>query len=323
MNAWMGRLNGLPDWQSADVGLTASLLDGRVLWVFGDTLRAASRSPRIVSNSAFVTTGLCAQPAVPRSHGALVPDPAARTACWPTSMASVPAPGEDRLLVACSRVKRQPGGLLAFTYLGLSLATLKVPRGGAPQVTGVAKVTPDDENPGQVNWGAAMIVRDGELYIYGTALQGSAGTRAAYLARVPPASATDRAAWRYFDGSGWTDDPSAARAVLPSSFGVSQAFSVIPWGGGVVAVSTQGGDLARSVAVWRAPAPTGPWTLASRAAVPAAAGGDVVYQPLAHPEIVLSSGNLLVSVSRNPAKLSDLFADPRRGRPFFLEVPRP
>jgi hypothetical protein len=45
--------------------------------------------------------------------------------------------------------------------------------------------------------------------------------------------------------------------------------------------------------------------------------------PLAHPEIPLADGRLLVSVSRNTTDFDQLMADPEVGRPIFVEVGRP
>ena len=49
----------------------------------------------------------------------------------------------------------------------------------------------------------------------------------------------------------------------------------------------------------------------------------LTYAPLAHPEVPLSSGALLVSVSRNTTDLAQLLARPEVGRPLFAEIPRP
>ena len=49
----------LPLWQAGDIGASARLGDGRIVWVFGDTVRAPDVTPRVVANSMLVTTGLC------------------------------------------------------------------------------------------------------------------------------------------------------------------------------------------------------------------------------------------------------------------------
>ena len=50
--------------------------------------------------------------------------------------------------------------------------------------------------------------------------------------------------------------------------------------------------------------------------------GELEYAPLAHPEIPLADGRLLVSVSRNTTDFDQLMADPEVGRPIFVEVGR-
>ena len=44
--------------------------------------------------------------------------------------------------------------------------------------------------------------------------------------------------------------------------------------------------------------------------------------PLAHPEVRLTSGRLLVTVSRNTTSLDQLVAHPEIGRPLFAEIDR-
>ena len=46
------------------------------------------------------------------------------------------------------------------------------------------------------------------------------------------------------------------------------------------------------------------------------------YAPLAHPEVALASGELLVSISRNTTDLSRLMKNPQVGRPEFVQLPR-
>ncbi len=50
--------------------------------------------------------------------------------------------------------------------------------------------------------------------------------------------------------------------------------------------------------------------------------GNLQYAPLAHPEIPLASGDLLVSISRNTTDLDRLLSDPQVGRPEFVALPR-
>src|SRR3954451_6020698 len=46
----------LPGWQAADVGASARLSDGRIIWLFGDTVPDNSFDPKIVANSMLVSS---------------------------------------------------------------------------------------------------------------------------------------------------------------------------------------------------------------------------------------------------------------------------
>ena len=314
----------LPDWRAGDVGATAPLSDGRMLWVFGDTLRAKGARPGIVANSMLVSSGTCFTP-VAGSSGAPVLD-LQRTgqACWPTSVLARKAMGGDSVSVICSRVQQDHHGLLDFTYLGASLAEIRVPVGGRPVVEHMTTLTPDNHDPRAVNWGAAQVVDGDWLYVYGTQQAQGELAKSALVARVRLEQMRSFPAWQFYDGRQWQEDPGWARPVLSASPGVSQAFSVHRLAGRFVLVSKRGGEFGDAIGVWTAPSPVGPWTLTSE--TPYAYdehNGFVRYQPLAHPEIRLANGKLLVSLSRNPTTFANLLTDPRRGRPVFVEVPHP
>ena len=63
------------DWAGADGSFPVDLLDGRVLWLFGDTLIGRMRSngsivnPRLVNNSFIVQNGACFEPMMGGPHG--------------------------------------------------------------------------------------------------------------------------------------------------------------------------------------------------------------------------------------------------------------
>ncbi|MGX5657290.1 DUF4185 domain-containing protein [Geodermatophilus nigrescens] len=328
-------VSDLPYWQAGDVGASARLSDGRLVWVFGDTVRADGVEPRLVANSVLLTSGTCVAQLLPPGEGPVVPDVATGQVQWPMSVVVLPpSPGlayrgvDDVVVVMSARTERGDGtgGLLDFRFRGTSAAVFTVTDGGAPQPLEVLEVTPDDPSTTQVNWGAAATVSGGWAYVYGTRLTGEPLVfgRELYVARLPVADPADRSRWQFWDGAAWQADIAAAAPVLSADGGVSQTLSVDRVGETWVAVSKRGGDLADFVYTWTAPEATGPWT-PSRA-LPAPAGydtGRLTYAPLAHPEVPLASGGLLVSVSRNTTDLAQLLAEPEVGRPLFAEVPRP
>jgi hypothetical protein len=316
----------LPGWQAADIGASVRLSDGRIAWVFGDTLRTGALSPPIVANSMLITSGLCVSQLVPADRGPMLPDAAPDTVYWPMS-ASVLRLGrdEDTLIVLCSRIRRGSKAY-DFTFLGTSAAVFEIGTLGVPRLSRIEQITPDDPSLVQINWGAAAVVHGGWLYVYGTRLTGKKLSfgRELHVARVPTADPGNRKTWQFWDGRGWQRDVRASAPVLPAEGGVSQTMSVDVVQGRFVAVSKRDGDLGNFVYTWTSDGPTGPWR--PRRAIPAPAGFDtgvLQYAPLAHPEVPLDSGQLLVSISRNTTDLSALVKDPRLGRPRFAEVPLP
>lgn len=315
----------LPEWQAADIGASVRLSDGRIVWVFGDTLRQRLE-PRIVANSMLITAGQCISQLLPAAQGPVIPDIDQSTVYWPMSATVLRVgPEEDHLIVLASRIRRGSSPY-DFTFLGTSAAVFEVGSLGVPQLLRIDQVTPDDPSRNQVNWGAATVVHGDRLYVYGTKLTGEKLSfgRELHVARVPTADPGARKRWQFWDGERWQSDVDESAAVLPAVGGVSQTLSVDVVGDAFLAVSKRDGDLGNFVYTWTSPGPTGPWT--PRRSIRAPAGfdtGALQYAPLAHPEVPLDSGELLVSISRNTTDLAALVDNPDLGRPRFAQVPMP
>ncbi len=314
----------LPGWQAADIGASALLGDGRIVWVFGDTLRRRL-SPPMVANSMLITAGLCVSQLVAADRGPIIPDANPTTVYWPMSAIVLHRGPQDVLIILCSRIRRGSRAY-DFTFLGTSAAVFDVGPLGVPRLRSIEQITPNDPSREQVNWGAAAVVHGDQLYVYGTRLTGEKLSfgRELHVARVPTANPGGRKGWQFWDGKQWQDDVRHSAAVLPAGGGVSQTLSVDVVGDSFIAVSKRDGDLGDFVYTWTSAGPTGPW--APRRAVRAPAGfdtGSLQYAPLAHPEVPLDSGELLVSISRNTTDLAALVENPRLGRPRFAQVPLP
>ncbi|MGY1744375.1 DUF4185 domain-containing protein [Blastococcus sp. SYSU D00695] len=332
MNAALFSLD-LPNWQSADVGASAPLSDGRIAWFYGDTVGSPEVEPRLVSNSVLVTSGTCTSQLVlgDGTPTPVVPETGNGLSTWPMSVVRVPpteadGPGvADVLLVYSSRVQRG-ARMWDFAYRGTTVAVFTVTPGGVPQLARTAALTPDSIDLGQVNWGAASAADGDWVYVYGTRATGEAYVygRELYVARLPVARATDGSAMQYWDGTGWQDDATRAAPVLGALDGVAQTLSVDRVGDRWLAVSKLGGDLGDSIAIWSADGPTGPWTVQPVLSSPDGHDtGDLQYTPMGHPDVRTPSGQLLVSVSRNTTDYDELLRRPRLGRPYFWEVPLP
>ncbi|WP_243057780.1 DUF4185 domain-containing protein [Nocardioides sp. SR21] len=320
----------LPAWKAADIGSSAQLRDGRMVWVFGDTVRADSFSPRLVANSMLISDGACVAQLRTDADGPVIPDVRDGVVHWPMSVVAMPPAqqysnlGIDEVLVVMAARTRRGGDNLDFQFLGTSAAVFTLDDGGAPQLMEVMEVTPDDEALDQVNWGAAATVFGPWFYVFGTRATGEDFGRELYVGRARVSDPADRSRWEFWDGTDWQADQTLAAPVLPAQGGVSQTLSVDHLDGKWVAVSKRDGDLGDFVYVWTAPEPFGPWTPRKGIAAPAGFDtGELQYAPLAHPEVPLSNGKLLVSISRNTTDPQQLFADPEVGLPEFAEVARP
>lgn len=258
----------LPAWRAADIGASTRLGDGRLVWVFGDTVRSEGFHPRLVANSMLINSGPCISQLRAPDDGPVIPDVSADVVHWPMSVVRLAAPegapdGIEELLVVLSGRIRRDGTeeFLDFTYLGSSANVFGLPVGGTPQLLGQLEITPDSTERDQVNWGAAATIHKGWIYVYGTRTvpEELVFGRELYVGRAPVDHPADRTLWEFWDGSAWQSEEDRAMRILPAQGGVSQTLSVDYTQGRFVAVSKRDGDLGNFVYTWSAPRATGPW----------------------------------------------------------------
>ena len=330
LNLLVDGLRGGGEFQGADVGADVTLQDGRRLWVFGDTLRAATfDGQRFVRNSMLVFTDTCAQVVLPADHGALIRDRADGIGYWPMSIAKVERPGYDLVGVSAQRVrgKAGPGNPGVFENLGPSLAIFIVRPGETPQLIEQRDIGPDNTSRELPMWGAAAAVDGDWVYLYGTANPETAGVFGWSLsvARVKVDDLLKTTRWRYWDGKSWQRKPSKAAKLIPAVGGVSQTLSVFHQGDRWYAVSKRDEFLGRDLVIWTAPGPHGPFTASTALAmIPSdSATGMLRYMPLAHPDLLPEDNTIVVSVSQNNSDLAKVNDNPFLYRPRFLRVRLP
>lgn len=333
LNRFVRQVRVDPAFAGGDVGASASLQDGRQLFVFGDTLRDPSfDGQQFVRNSMLVVSETCASVVLPADNGAVIPDRADGVGYWPMSVARIQRPGYDLVGVAAQRVRDngdESAGVFAFDILGPAIVVYVVPAGGVPQLIALDDIGPDQVDITRPMWGAASAVVGGWVYLYGTArpVQAAYGGFSLRVARVRPDRPHRFDQWEFWDGDRWQPDPDAAIELIAADGGVSQTLSVFERDGRWYAVSKQDEVLGRDLAIWTAPAPTGPFTLAARPVeIPSdAATGTLRYLPLAHPDLLPKPGTVVVSYSQNDTDFADVVDDPRIYRPRFVRVrlPRP
>lgn len=137
------------------------------------------------------------------------------------------------------------------------------------------------------------------LYLYSficdTSAYATCETGRVFLARVPAASWSQAGQYKWWTGTNWSSNYSAAQTEIPSAtpFGISVAnYSAL--GKGYLAIAET--DLIGDFQVFKASAPTGPWTLLQTGKVPSDCSGGQYgcYALVGHPELSTSS-NLLIS----------------------------
>ncbi len=140
-------------------------------------------------------------------------------------------------------------------------------------------------------WGTAALIDDGMLYAF--ACDGDPLAPPCYLAQVPPDRATDRSAWRFWDGKSWSGSMNAKRSLFSGAPSVTVAFNqhLGRW------AAIYATPLSNDVMIRTAAALTGPWSEAKRlfTADKKPAGA---YDANWHPEF--DAGNLIyVTYSRS------------------------
>ncbi|GAB3197205.1 hypothetical protein GCM10027062_08410 [Nocardioides hungaricus] len=327
LNRFVRRSPGVPALRGADVGIDVLLGDGRRLWLFADTLQSDSAGTRFVRNSALVVDGGCARAVSGPGRDAVIPDRADGVGYWPMSAFAVDRPGRTTVVVLAQRVRTVGTGPFDFETLGASVAVFGVPDGEAPRLRRLADIGPDVADPASPTWGAAVARERRWVYLYGTSTRPIAGVHgfALQVARSRRSHLADPGRWRYWDGAGWSTDPSRAARLIPERGGVSQTLSVFQQGGRWWAVSKQDEFLGTTLAAWPAPEPWGPFRAPTALLdIPCdPSTGELRYLALAHPDLLPRRGTVVVSWSRNNLDPGQVCDDPSRYRPIFRRVRLP
>jgi hypothetical protein len=321
---WQHLFDGLSgDWAGGDGTSSTRLPDGRLLWVFGDTLVGkvgadGVRAPgtRMLRNSMLVTDGTCvaidptATDALPGLDG---------TWLWPThSVVLHPGSTSDPTVLAvfAQRLAPSGAGLARFRRVGDVVVRVSVAWHGAPTV-GVVRDLPASD----VLWGAALLRDGATTWIYGTREVHAPLVfgRDLLLARAPTATADEPATWTYRTVTGWSTRPSAAATLRAGAQGVSTVPSVARVGSAYVIVTKPQEFLDDRVVALNSRHPWGPWTERVLAQAPSSA--DL---PRYSPAIVAcdrpNSGHLVVVVNQTASTLAAIMQRAADTRPVFLDV---
>jgi hypothetical protein len=315
-------------WYRADAGHSVKLPNGKVLWVFGDTIigtNGQTKGTQAVNNTALLTDRGCIAPLIGQAAGGapqswILPNATTDTPnlddyYW----CSTPFMDGSTLRMFLLHMYNDANG---FHTIGTDIASFSL-ASGVPQLT---SLTP---TPGAVasmtvpSWGAAVGSDNTFTYIYGSINKQETWVfgNYYYVARVPIGQAANNAAWTYWNGSAWVSDQAQVASIIPGTAGVAtDATFFIGQDGKPTLVSKKYDSFGTDLVAWKAPVNsfTGPWTEVTPALIapipttPVFTTQDISYLGIAHPWANLSSNKLMVGWSRNSNDPS-FFGDIRYG----------
>ncbi len=273
-----------PQWLGSDGGFSIDLGNGRVLWLFGDTLVARKpgegrKNAAFVRNTVAIMNGydpLTAQVKFYWRKGSRMEIFPSEGNIW-----MWPAHGiriGDKLIVFCNRMARNPDkNSLGFQGVGSSAFVIDNPD-AEPKAWKMRDVFTDSS---KVMLGSAIVQQRDLIYIYCE----SEPSHDIFLAMMKTMGAV---AGRFEEMEWWAGGAWSSKANrTPVMRGVSSELSVQPAeGGGFVEINSQGFG-GTDIVMRRATRPEGPWSTPARIYRPPESDwkDPFVYAGKAHPEI--------------------------------------
>jgi hypothetical protein len=261
-------------WAGADGAHPIPLPDGRVMWLFGDTLagqidasNALLPGWRMPSNSAVIQSGTCFTPLMggtPQAPTHLLTD-SAGTRFWPASGYVDTSVTPAVLRLTASKVLIDASCGFGWRIGGIQVFTLSL-----PDLRVVSSVSaPFNQTLTNVPSFGSWLLRDGGyVYLYG----GAGGLRCeydpagpypkgTYLARTTPGNLA-AGPWEYRTATGWSSNIASA---VKMSFDNDAALwyqATVKYGSGYLTTGreTPWGLFGPPVNAWFSTSPAGPWT---------------------------------------------------------------
>ena len=168
-----------------------------------------------------------------------------------------------------------------------------------------------------VDYGFGMHEYKGYYYFYGNQVQGYFASLHAGRARLINNRLQD---WEYFDGTGWTTDPSKTQPLAGIDVSVSSQFSIFKHKNKYILLNQERGIGTTDIYTFIADNPTGPWYNKKHIyTTPETIRDDnlFTYNAMAHPQYDLND-MLLVTYCVNTHKLTNSVSN---YRPRYIRVP--
>lgn len=309
-------------WVGADSTYSVELKDGRIAWIFSDTLYGDVRDGKLsptdsffINNSVVVqdgrrlTTVTGGTPSKPKAIVGMDGD------AWHWFGAGQTRPNGS-VQIGVLRFARFGTGAWDWGWEGNRLATLD--RRTLKRTSIV-----DLPSAAGVQWASWYLQQPGVTYVYGVEDLGA--SKYMHLARVKSGDLSSVRKWEYWDGSGWSKRETASARIL---VGVSNEYSVTPFGGGYLLITQDTNELFSSrILAYRSNAITGPFTdpievYRMPEVGPFGSYGDpniFGYNPHEHPE--LRRGNqLVISYNINTFDNMHIYDDVTIYRPRFIRA---
>lgn len=296
----LGALLNPPSVRVRDGG-PSGVVGGKMLWTFGDTIltHQDEKGQSGITNSAaiasldnpFTITATLDATGAPVQLIEYTPEETQynqergnkgddRYALWPASVVGL-ADGSG--LVFFSKLVVKPGAM-NFNSVGVGAARIDAGQSTARREAGLLF-----EEPGPLFREGAVLV-EGRLYLYACEMDSPLDS-SCKVARAPIEQATQRQAYRFWDGKAWVEDVQKAVGVLrgPTS-GAS-----VSWNehlGAFLAVYS--GILSSDILARTASQPEGPWSAPTKLFTGQAPAKDAWnYTGLEHPELAEDGGQTL------------------------------
>ncbi|WP_157683555.1 DUF4185 domain-containing protein [Microlunatus soli] len=309
-------------WTGADSAYSVPLPDGRIAWLYSDTFLGTVNADHsrptdspfihnsiIIDDHGELTTYTGGTPDAPRSL--VAPEGSGdETGSW-YWFGDGTVEG-DQLRVLVLEFEKTGDGVFDFAFVATAVASFRL-----PDLAVTVRSLPDSP----ISWASAVLECGRYSYVYG--VEDLQSTKYAHLARVPRGRLTE-SPWQYYDGAGWSADPTASARILT---GVSNEFSVqrlggVDGGGFGLVTGDARESLSPDILLYRSSTPTGPFTDPVRLySTPETSGNIFTYNAKSHPELA-GDGELLVTYNVNSFDTADVYAEVDNYRPRYLRVLR-